>query len=109
MGAPRLRIKPPRILYWTAHSKRKMRFYGLSPARVRRILHMPARIERGIAPKTIAYMQRAGSTKHPYELWTMIADEPSRRKIVSAWRYPGITKKGEPLPPEIIRELRDIG
>ncbi|MFH1246312.1 MAG: hypothetical protein V1489_00865 [Candidatus Liptonbacteria bacterium] len=100
--------KKPRQLYWTAHSKTKMRFYGLSPARVKRILHSPARIERGIAPDTIAYMQRAGSKKHQYELWTMVEDQKELRKVISAWRYPGTTKKGEPLPPEILRELAEL-
>lgn len=85
-----------------------MRFYGLSAARVRRIMHTPTRIEEGIAPDTIAYMQRAGNEKRPYELWTMIQDEGKKRKVISAWRYPGITKPGEPLPAEIIRELTEI-
>lgn len=101
-------VSSPKSLHWTAHSKAKMRFYGLSAARVRRILHSPQRIEEGIAPETIAYMQRAGNVKHPYELWTMVQDEKSRRKVISAWRYPGITKPGEPLPPAILRELSEI-
>lgn len=98
-----------RVLYWTAHSKNKMRFYGLSAQRVRRVLHSPARIEKGIAPDTIAYMQRTGNKKSEHELWVMVEDESKRRKVISAWRYPGITRPGEPLPEEIIRELRDIG
>ena len=69
-----------------------MRFYKLSEARVKRILHTPKRIEEGIAPKTIAMMQPAGTTKHPYELWVMIQEEKKRRKVISAWRYPGKTK-----------------
>ena len=114
------RAKP---LHWTQHSRAKMRFYGLSEQRVRRIIHSPKRIEEGIAPKTIAMMQpnaiKIGPVKSPngdhgaskqevwtQELWVMIKDEPSRRKIISAWRYPGMTKPGEPLPPEILRELR---
>lgn len=27
-------------------------------------------------------------------------------KIISVWRYPGMTKPGEPLPDEILREIR---
>ena len=85
-----------------------MRQYGLSESRVKRIMHSPARIEEGIAEKTIAMMQRAGSVKHPHELWVMIAETPRRRKIVSTWKYPGVTKEGEPLPEEILREMRSI-
>lgn len=59
---------------------------------MRRILHSPKRVEEGIAPKTIAVMQSAGSTKHPYELWTMVQDIGKKRKVISAWRYPGVTK-----------------
>lgn len=93
-------------LHWTQHAKAKMRYYALSEQRVRRVLKTPSRIEEGIAPETIALMQRTGSKKHPYEIWVMVADEKARRKIISAWRYPGITKAGDPLPEEILREFR---
>lgn len=85
-----------------------MRQYGLSESRVKRVMHTPKRIEEGIAPKTVAMMQRAGSEKHPYEIWIMISDKVDKRNIVSAWRYPGITKPGEPLPEAILREMRAI-
>ncbi|KKW17030.1 MAG: hypothetical protein UY56_C0005G0055 [Parcubacteria group bacterium GW2011_GWA1_50_14] len=83
-----------------------MRFYGLSEARVKRIIHSPKRIEEGIAPETIAMMQSAGSAKHPYELWAMIQDAKGKRTVISAWRYPGKTKAGDPLPQEILNEIR---
>lgn len=91
---------------FTVHSKAKMRQYGLSEARVKRVMHTPLRIEEGIAPDTVAMMQRAGSEKHPHEIWVMIADKKDKRNIVSAWKYPGITKPGEALPEEILREMR---
>lgn len=94
-------------LQWTNHSREKMKFYRLSESRVRRILHLPKRIEQGIAPNTTAIMQRAGTSKHPYELWVMIQDANKKRKIISVWRYPGITKHGEPLPAEILREIKN--
>lgn len=99
-------LKKPKVLYWTHHAFSKMRFYNLSEARVRRVLHSPKRTEEGIAPKTVAMMQVAGSEKHPYEIWVMVQDEKTRRKIISAWRYPGITKPGDELPQEILREIR---
>lgn len=96
-----------RTLHFTVHGRAKMRFYGLSEQRVRRVLHTPSRIERGIAPDTIAMMQSVRAIKHPYEIWAMIEDTDSRRKLISAWKYPGITKPSDPLPPEILREIKE--
>lgn len=101
-------IRKPKVLHWTHHSKAKMRHYRLSEARVRRIMHSPGRIEEGIAPDTIAMMQPAGSEKNPYELWVMIQEEKSRRKIISAWRYPGRTKPGTPLPKAVLLQLQQL-
>jgi len=100
-------LKKPRILYWTTHALTKMHFYQLSENRVKRVINSPHRIEKGIALNTIGMMQRAGSKKHPYEVWTMIQDEKGRRKVISAWRYPGITKPGEKLPEEILKDIRE--
>ncbi len=97
-------INKPRILYWTNHVRSKMRFYGLSEQRVKNILHSPARVEEGIAPRTVAYMQVRGSKKHPYELWTMIQDAKTRRRIISAWRYPGRTKPRSEIATDLIRQ-----
>jgi len=63
----------------------------------------------------VAMMQAAGSKKHPYEIWVMMVKEKANRearianstRIISAWRYPGITKPGEPLPFEIMAEIRE--
>ncbi len=97
-----------REISWTAHARDKMRHWQLSEGRVKRVMHSPLRIEEGIAEGTVAVMQRAGSEKHPYEIWVMVVDEPKCRKVISAWRYPGITKPGEPLPEEILREFRSV-
>lgn len=90
---------------WTNHAKEKMRYYRLSENRVKRILNAPKRIERGIAENTVAMMQRGGTSKKGHEIWVMIQDSAKQRKIISAWRYPGATKEGEPLPEEILKEL----
>lgn len=123
--------KKPAEIQFTSHARAKMRFYNLSEARVRRVLHSPKRIEEGIAPGTIAMLQGAGSAKHPYEIWTMVAKTQtnadytqtdaegsprgsalSQRKsavtrVISAWRYPGMTKPGQPLPEVILQEFRE--
>ena len=99
-------LKKSKTLFWTNHVKGKMRFYRLSEQRILRVLHMPNRIEEGIAPNTIAIMQSAGSQKHPYEIWAMVQETKARRKIMSAWKYPGKTKPGDPLPEEILKEMK---
>ncbi len=81
-----------------------MQFYRLSPMRVRRVLNAPKRVEEGVAPKTVAVMQpaaikasggRAGAQKEErwtQEIWVMIQDVGKERRVISAWRYPGVTK-----------------
>ena len=114
-------LAKPKILHWTFHARDKMRFYKLSEARVKRIIHSPKRIEEGIAPKTIAMMQPAsGGATWKQEIWVMVQEAPTPRrgrgsrsvgkitKIISAWRYPGKTKPGQALPREIMEELKSF-
>jgi len=98
-----------------------MRQYGLSKQKLFGIIHRPERKEKGIAPGTTAVMKtnktffRAKQTtlakawsyprKAPGEIWLMYKDAKDFRKIISAWRYPGISKPGEAIPiPEDIRQ-----
>jgi len=69
--------------HWTNHSLMKMRYYGLSQQRIKRVIKNPERIEEGIVEKTIACMQTAGSSKHPYEIWTMYQIPESKVKNYS--------------------------
>ena len=95
-------------IFWTMHSKIKMRQYRFSEKRVLRILRKPNRIEEGIAPKTIAAMQITGTKKRPTEAWMMyqiikskVKSQKSKVRIISVWRYPGRTPKGQkPIIPE---------
>ena len=42
--------------------------------------------------------------KAPGEIWLMYKDTRDFRKIISAWRYPGVSKPGEEIPvPEDIK------
>ncbi len=115
-------------LHWTQHSKSKMRQYGLSKNKLINLLYKPQRKEKGIVPGTMALMQiiarpkispqttveqNADSRrnflkykKNKGEIWLMYQDIKNKniRKIISAWRYPGISKPGEPIPiPEDIK------
>jgi len=106
-------------VYWTEHSRIKMRQYRLSESRVKRVLRFPKRLEVGVAENTVAGMQTAGSKKHPYEIWVMwtnsksqITDSKSKFnmgqkiKIISTWKYPGISPVHEPPPiPEDVWEI----
>ena len=93
--------------YWTKHVKSKMRYYRLSESRLKRVLRNPERKELGIAPKTVAVMQKAGTKKHPTEIWLMYQKDKFKTKIITAWRYPGISPKRQPppIPEDILWEL----
>lgn len=102
--------KNTQTIQWTNHSKQKMRYYRLSENRVRRVMRSPDRVEEGIAPETIAAMQFTGTKKHPTEIWMMyviIKSKNTKIRIISTWRYPGITPKGQRpiIPQDILREL----
>lgn len=146
---------------WTRHAQWKMREYGLSEQRLKRVIRHPDRIEKSIVPKMVAAMQVAGTSKHRYEIWVMYSvcaaqtelkktcdlrkdgaftknkqytqKNPSpaarfrmeRRKelevkmntgglgektlrVISAWRYPGTSPKRDPIPEEILEEIRNL-
>ncbi len=105
-------------IVWTNHSKEKMRYYRLSENRVLNIFRKPGRKEEGIAEGTIAAMQPAGTKKNPKEIWMMYQVVKSRIKnqrlrkikIISAWRYPGVTPVGERpvLPDDTISKLDSL-
>jgi len=94
-----------RDILWTRHSRYKLREHALSESRVRRVLNSPDRVERGIAEGTVAMMRKEKAIKREYEIWVMVVDKGRDRLVVSAWRYPGTTRPGEPLPREILMEM----
>lgn len=100
--------KNDKRISWTRHVKEKMKFYNLSESRLRRLLHNPKRKETGIAPGTIAVMQPAGSKKHPTEIWLMYQKTGRKIKIITAWRYPGVSPVREPppIPEDISQDLK---
>lgn len=107
--------KDTRYLAWTKHVAKKMMFYGLSATKVKSVLSRFDRMEPGIAPETTAVMKKAGSTKNPSEIWVMYQDKiltmdgikTPRRVIITAWRYPGVSKPKEqiPIPEGLLSEL----
>ncbi|MBI2038350.1 MAG: hypothetical protein HYT19_00305 [Candidatus Nealsonbacteria bacterium] len=102
-------------IFWTNHSKIKMRQYRLSEQRVLRVLRRPDRKEEGIAPGTLAAMQITGTKKNPTEIWLMyvvikIKNQLSKIKIISTWRYPARSPIGKPIPvpQDILDQLDSI-
>lgn len=103
-----------------------MREYHLSRQRVIRIIRSPRRTETGIVENTVAVMQPASTKKvagketWSQELWVMykvlgqgkltkskleLALSQSELKIISAWRYPGVSPERDPIPSDILREI----
>ncbi|OGM98697.1 MAG: hypothetical protein A2649_00735 [Candidatus Yanofskybacteria bacterium RIFCSPHIGHO2_01_FULL_41_26] len=100
---------------WTNHVVGKMLFYGLSEQRVKRVINRPDRVEEGVAPNTIACMQVGGSKKHRQEIWVMYQQKSQKLKIkspklaiISTWRYPGKSPAKNPIPPEILAEIKNL-
>ncbi len=102
---------------WTAHVGDKMRFYGISESLIKRIIRFPKRVEEGIAPQTVAAMQPTSNKKKPQEIWVMYRTAgkprivagvrlPPRKRIISAWRYPGVSSKDRPvIPADVLQDL----
>lgn len=98
---------------FTHHSEYKMRQYNLSAQKVRGVIRNPKRREVGIVPKTVAVMQPVSPKKidgkeiWKQEVWVLYKEEANRKKIISAWRYPGVSPKRDPIPSDILQELLD--
>ncbi|MFC1613479.1 hypothetical protein ACFL23_04060 [Patescibacteria group bacterium] len=90
-------------LHWTSHIKKKMRQYGLSESKLKRILDYPTRKEQGIAEGVIALMQDA-NTKRPTEIWLMYKEKDNQKVLISAWRYPGVSPIGQSVSEQMLPE-----
>lgn len=129
------KLLPRGGMEFTAHARYKMTQYGLSEQKVRGIIHRPRRTEVGVMPQAVAMMQPVspkvvdGKELWKQEIWVMYLIKNSRKdipddfrgdskvsnklvrlearklKIISAWRYPGVSPKRSPIPREILQEL----
>ncbi|MFH0929921.1 MAG: hypothetical protein V1814_01575 [Candidatus Moraniibacteriota bacterium] len=111
---------------WTQHAVIKMKQYGLTAQRILRVVKNPKRLEEGIVKNTIAVMQPTSmSTKDGKRVWTreiwamyqikrkakcsnLKTFGQQRIRIISAWRYPGVSPKRDPIPEDILRELESM-
>lgn len=119
------KLQPRGGIEFTAHARYKMSQYGLSEQKVKGVIRNPKRTEKGIAPKTAAVMQPVSPKKiedreiWKQELWVMYVKKKGKQvpgipaketlRIISAWRYPGISPKRSPIPEEIWQELENGG
>jgi hypothetical protein len=111
---------------WTQHAVIKMKQYSLTAQRILRVVKNPQRTEEGIVKNTIAVMQPSSfSTKDGKRVWTreiwamyqikrkaqsgkIKAFGQQKIRIISAWRYPGVSPKRDPIPEDILRELESM-
>ena len=113
-------LKNTAQFHWTNHVQQKMLFYRISEGRIKRVIANPKRRDNGVAPNTVALMQRNDTLKRKEEIWVMVAAENKVSRIenrvlgqkgktivISAWRYPGISKPGKeiPMPEGLIEEI----
>ncbi len=100
--------KNDRNYLWTSHSKRKLFQYGLGPGVVKRVMRHPDRKEEGIAEKTVAVMKDKSTKSANKELWVMYQIVKSKKRVISAWIYPGKTEPGAEIyvPDEVWEEIQ---
>ena len=76
------------------------------------MVNNPTRKEEGVAENTTAVMQPASvnrkSGKWSSEIWAMYQLNKTKYKIISAWRYPGVSPKKNAVPEEIMEEVKDL-
>lgn len=114
MGKAQSDILSQRRYQWTQHAKGKIRYYGLSESRIRRVIKSPLRREEGIAQGTQAAMQpssykrKDGKQTWNQEIWVMYQTKKDNTiVIISAWRYPGKTTPSQPLPDSMVQEIEE--
>jgi len=88
-----------------------MKYYRISPSLVKRVIRYPERTEEGIAPETIASMKVAKSKKRQ-EIWVMYRSSKKEKnqkiRIITAWRYPGESPERNPVPENILQEVKEL-
>jgi len=94
-------------ILWTNHAREKMRYYRLTESRLKRIVRHPVRTEEAVLEGAVACMQPSGGKKYS-EIWTMYVVIKSKIRIITAWRYPGKSPKRDPIPAEVLREIKSI-
>ncbi len=106
---------PDEKYIWTHHAQMKLRHYRLTESRIKRVIRHPSRIEESIVSGAVACMQSAEGKQYS-EIWAMYVLINAKRKekkikqmkIITAWRYPGHSPERDPVPAEILREIKNL-
>lgn len=112
---------------WTYHAQQKMRHYRLTESRIKRVIRHPSRIEESIVEGAVACMQPSSAAaaasegkpahrKNYSEIWTMYVLINARQKekkikqmkVITVWRYPGKSPERDPVPQEVLREIKNL-
>jgi len=105
-------IKNDARYIWTNHAQYKMGYYRISPSLVKRIVRFPERIEESIVDDLVAVMKKSSSKKEEiwvmYELYSGEKVEKPKIKIITTWRYPGKSSARDPIPEDILQEIKAI-
>ena len=71
----------------------------------------PARTEEGIFEGAVACMQPIAGRRYS-ELWALyilVNARPRKKiKIITAWRYPGKAPERDPVPSDILNEIKNL-
>jgi len=97
---------------WTNHARMKLAYYRLTESRIKRIVRHPVRVEEGILEGAVAAMSPATGKRYS-EIWCMYVlirgkDQSTGVKIITAWRYPGKAPERNPVPLEILHEIKNL-
>ena len=106
---------PDQKYIWTQHAQMKLRHYRLTEARVKRVIRYPSRIEESIVAGAVACMQPSEGKQYS-EVWVMYVLLNAKRKekkikqmkIITAWRYPGKSPERDPVPQDILQEIKNL-
>ena len=85
-----------------------MLFYRIPETKIKTILKSPDRHEEGVALNTAAAMKRNDKLKRKEEIWIMYQKHGIKHVMISAWRYPGKSQPGKPIPipNDILEEIK---
>lgn len=112
-------ITPDGKYIWTNHAQMKLRHYRLTEARIKRVIRYPSRIEESIVEGAVACMQPSEGKQYS-EIWAMyvlikskdksqkIKAIGTKMKIITAWRYPGKSPERDPVPANVLREIKTL-
>jgi hypothetical protein len=88
--------------------------YGISRQRALSVMRRPERVEEGVVVGATAVMQPvsvkvvAGKRQWRTEVWVMYLQPKKKhtRRILSVWRYPGVSPIHNPIPQDILDEIQ---